>query len=176
MKPPFHYWFCRIFVIVVWPLMAVTIIYALYDGAKRDDPRVLLMAFAWIPAILLMVRWGLSLSAFGFDFSAFGRYIRSPTPNEAPVATFRQSGAIIGSGMRAPGTLIVYPSGLAMKLYLIGTVFLPFADIEAFEEMRWWVVVHHRCPEVRTPITLPKDVGRAIEELARIPYASASNS
>lgn len=79
MKPPFHYWFCRIFVIVVWPLMAVTIIYALYDGAKRDDPRVLLMAFAWIPAILLMVRWGLSLSAFGFDFSAFGRY--NPIPN-----------------------------------------------------------------------------------------------
>lgn len=162
-KPPLHYWFCRLYVLVLWPLMAATFLYAFHEAATGHGPRVLFYVFAWVPALFPMVCWMLSVGAFGFDFSAFGKYCRSPVPNEPPVAVFKQSGVILGNRMRAPGTLTVYQSGLAMRLYFVGTVFLPIADIEALEPIRWWTIIHHHCPEVRTPITLPNNVADVVK-------------
>ncbi|HEX5443730.1 MAG TPA: hypothetical protein VFW87_07875, partial [Pirellulales bacterium] len=153
MKPPIRYWFCRLYVLFLWPLMLGSVLSCLYLAGTRHDERWFLLCFAWVPLLLPMVSMMLTLGAFPFEFSAFGKCIRSPLPAETPIRVLDWGGILIGDGMRAPGTLIIYPSGLGMKLAMVGTVFLPRDAIDAVERTRWWgLALHHHCPEIKTPV------------------------
>ena len=173
-KPVRRYWFWRLYVLVVLPLIALTLGWFIYE-VSRNNFRLFPVCVALAPFLLPIVPLVLSVRAFPFDYGPFGKYRRSPLPDETPVTVFRGCILYLGAGMRTQGTVIVCPSGLAIKLYLAGKVFLPLKDIERLEQTRWsGTVVHHHCPEVRTPITLPVHVGRVVEELAGIRQPAAS--
>jgi len=174
-KPPFRYWFCRLYVLVLWPLMAMTFLTFLYEAAARNDTRLFVVCMLWTPLMPPIIVMGFSLVAFPFDYSAFGKYIRSPSPaNETPIAVFPLSGILVRNRSRMPAALSVFSSGLEIICYgAVGIAFLPLTDIELLERARWTTVVHHRCPEIRTPLTIPNNVADALDEVMRIPYATA---
>lgn len=164
MKPPLRYWFCRVYVLAFWPLTAALVLCWAYATDKHDE-RWLLLVFAWVPLFLPMVSMTLTLGAFPVDYSAFGKFNRSPLPAEMALKVFAWGGVLIGTGMNAPGTLIVYPSGLGLKLILVGKVFLPRNSIDALERTRWWgVALHHHWPEIRTPVYITPFVANFLFE------------
>ncbi|HEX7445918.1 MAG TPA: hypothetical protein VF306_00150 [Pirellulales bacterium] len=169
-KPAFRYWFWRLYVLVLLPLIALTFGWFIYKVSSRNDFRLFPVCAALAPLLLPIVPLVLSVRAFPFDYGPFGKYHRSPLPDEPPVTVFRGCILYLGAGMRTQGTVIICPSGLANNLYLMGKVFLPMKAIDSVESSRWWgTVVHHHCPEVRTPVTLPMHVGQAVEGLAGLP-------
>lgn len=164
MKPPLQYWFCRVYALAFWLLMVASVLYWAYATDKHDQ-RWLLLVFAWVPLFLPLVSMTLTLGAFPVEYSAFGKLKRSPLPVETPLKVFAGGGVLIGNGMNAPGTLIVYPSGLGLKLILVGTVFLPRDSIDALQRSRWWgVALHHHCPEIRTPVRVTPYVANILFE------------
>lgn len=176
MKPPFRYWFCRLYVLALWPPTVLAFLSFLYESATRNDTRLFVVCMLCMPLMVPVVLMVLSLGAFPFDYSAFGKHIRSSPPvGETPIAVFPVSGVLIRNRSRFPAMLSVYPSGLEINLCMaIGISFLPFSEIEFLERARRYTVVHHRCPEIRTPITIANDVANAIDQaIGRIPYATA---
>ena len=169
-KPVLRYWSWRLYVLVLVPLIVLIFGWFIYKVSSRNDFRLFPVCAALAPLLLPIVPLVLSVRAFPFDYGPFGKYHRSPLPDETPVTVFRGCIVYLGAGMRTQGTVIVCPSGLAIKLYLTGKVFLPLKDIDSIESTRWsGTVVRHHCPEVRTPVTLPLYVGHALEELAGLP-------
>lgn len=170
-KPAFRYWLWRLYVLVFLPLIALTFGWFAYESSSRHDFRLFPLCAALTPLLLPVIPLVLSVRAFPFDYGPFGRFSRSPPPAETPASVFRGCIVYLGAGMRNQGTVAVYPSGVAINLYLTGKVFLPFKDIDSVESTRWsGTIVHHHCPEVRTPVTLPLHVGHAVEELAKLPH------
>lgn len=170
-KPTLCYWLWRLYVLVLVPPIVLTFGWFIYSVSSRNDFRLFPVCAALAPLLLPIVPLVLSLRAFPFDYGPFGKHFRTPLPDEKPVSVFRGCILYLGAGMRTQGTVIVCPSGLAIKLYLTGKVFLPLKAIDSVESTRWsGTVVHHHCPEVRTPVTLPLYVSHAIEELAGLPH------
>ncbi|HJT33883.1 MAG TPA: hypothetical protein VJ783_17685 [Pirellulales bacterium] len=170
-KPAHRYRSWRLYALVLLPLIALTFGWFAYQVSSRNDFRLFPVCAALAPLLLPTIPLALGLRAFPFDYGPFGKFSRSPPPAETPVTVFRGCTVYLGAGMRNQGTVVVYPSGLALKLYLTGKVFLPMTAIDSVESTRWsGTAVHHHCPEVRTPVTLPLYVGRAVEELAGVPH------
>lgn len=170
-KPAHRYWLWRLYVLVLLPLIAFTFGWFAYQISSRDDFRLFPFCATLAPLLLPTIWLGLNSRAFPFAYGPLGKFSRSPPPAETPVTVFRGCIVYLGAGMRNQGTVVVYPSGVAIKLYLTGTVFLPMKAIDSIASTHWsGTAVHHHCPEVRTPVTLPLYVGRVVEELAGVPH------
>ncbi|HJT33884.1 MAG TPA: hypothetical protein VJ783_17690 [Pirellulales bacterium] len=179
-KPPFHYWFCRVYAAVVWLGFTATMLPGMYLAGRYGDSRLLAWSFAWFPFYGVATILLLSPFAFPWPYCVFGRFRRTPLPSEPAIAVFYASYGRFGRlNCTVPMiTWIVYRSGLGIKIALFGNVYLPARDIVSILPGRWLsCTMEHDNQEVRGPILLPMNVARAVESIVlpsrSIPYAEA---
>ena len=161
-KPPWLYWFWRIYVPTVFIGFAATFV------ASFMRPGNL---FAWFYFVFLLFGAGvmaiLNRCAFGFDYSVFGKLRRTPLPDEPALRTFANSYGIVG-GVRATMPLVtwlVYCEGLGVKVALMGDVFLPWETIDSLElQPGLFSTLNHHCREVNGLIRTPSSVARTLAE------------
>lgn len=180
-KPPPHYWFCRIYAAVVWLGFTCTMLPAMYFGMKNGDGRLFgWCATVWMPFYSVATILILNRSVFPWRYSVFGRYRRTPLPNEPAIAVFYASyGRFARLNCTVPMvTWIIYRSGLGIKIALFGNAYIPARDIMSLWPDRWACVMEHGNAEIRGPILLPRKVAQAIEDIVLptrlIPYAEAA--
>jgi hypothetical protein len=162
LKPPWHYWFWRIYVPTVYVGFAASLV------AFFMRPGDL---FAWSYFVFMLfgaaVMGIINRCAFGFDYSVFGKRVRTPLPDEPALRTFANSYGIVG-GVRATVpmvTWLVYREGLGIKVVLMGDVFLPWDTIDVLElQPGLFSTLYHHCREVNGLIRTPKSVARALAE------------
>ena len=115
----------------------------------------------------------LNLAAFPFDYSVFGRYRRTPPPEDEPLAE-EDCGAQVGS-FRGWCVASLYTTGLGLRLPPYGPAFLPFAHIVAVERGWFRTTLHHTWPEIRTPISLPRGLYERFQAtLSHYSYANVT--
>lgn len=166
-KPPFHYWFCRVYATVVWLGFVATMLPAAYFGMRDGDGRLFdWCAVAWLPFYSLATLLILNRFVFPWRYSVFGRYRRTPLPNEPALTVFYASyGRFARLNCTVPMvTWIVYRSGLGIKIALFGNAYIPARDIVSlsFNRLTGCLMVHDTA-EIRSPILLPTKVAQAIE-------------
>ena len=162
-KPPWVYWFWRIYVPVVYIGFLLTAATAIL----KQDERI----FAWFalgfPLFAAAVMAILDRYAFPFAYSQFGKRRRTPLPDEPALRTIKYSYGIIG-GVRATVPLVtwlLYRDGLGIKISIMGDVFLPWETIDALElQSGLMSTLYHHCPEVLGPIRMPNAMARIIAE------------
>lgn len=153
--------------ICVW---CAATIWALYCMLRRDDVGALFVVLfsvpLFIPALFMILNW----CAFPFPYSIFGRFRRTRFPRETPDCVVAHSWIVIGRHFRSTWpsvTWTVFPSGIGISIELIGRVFIPKEHI--LRVRRDWVgrgVLEHTSVEVRTPLTMPGNVSKALEVLS----------
>lgn len=99
------------------------------------------------------------LFAFPWDYSALGRYERTPRPATKPLAKFFSLGAVRAWAlfwqmffMR----LYVFPHGVGFRVGLLSEAFIPFERVDRVRQSGFpWrngFILYHHCPEIRSPI------------------------
>ena len=169
LKPPWLYWFWRIYVPVAYVGVFAMFAVALVRVSTKQDGRLFALLFpVGFPLFLAAVTAILSRYAFPFEYSMFGKRRRTPLPDEPALRTIGGSWGIIG-GVRASMpfvTWLLYRGGLGIKISTLGDVFLPWECIDVLElEKGWLSTLYHHWPEVRGPIRLPTFVGRIVSQI-----------
>jgi hypothetical protein len=171
MKSPWRYWFWRIYAPVVSLAMAWVVIGWLTTFNVAYLPAVLCLFPLWIAVIMA---WG-SSCVFPFDYSIFGKYRRTPLPDEDTLKTVGESfleslGSYAGAGRANMGPVIwlLYRHGIGIKS-VFGSVFVPLDEIDAldleqgFDSLVYRHItanLYHHCPEIRDPIIVPKGIAK----------------
>jgi hypothetical protein len=115
--------------------------------------------FLLVVSLVIMVS---SLSVFQPDYSMFGRRKRTPLPDETPIykrcARWGKTGGFLMSIPYVVWTL--YPSGLGIKMPIIGEVFIPVENIVELKKeayLPFWPPYQliHNSIELTNPIILP---------------------
>lgn len=162
LKPPWFYWFWRIYVPTVYVAMAATFV-AFFMRPGDLFPWSFFVFLLFAAAVMAI----LNRCAFGFDYSVFGKRVRTPLPDEPALQTFANSYGIVG-GVRATMPLVtwlIYRQGLGIKVALMGDVFLPWETIDALElQPGLFSTLNHHCREVNGPIRTPSSVARTLAE------------
>ena len=156
-KPTNSYVLCRVYAVVgvlaFWALIGC----GMYGMWHEEGRYVLLLipaALLGFPAILLT----LNLAAFPWPWSAFGPYIRQSRNAEDALSVLRRSWAQIGR-LRASIPMVTWSffrDGIGIHVVTLGSAFLPAENITIVE--RTWTGhyrLHHRCQELRSPVTMP---------------------
>ena len=126
------------------------------------------------PALLTIVTVFLGVFVFSFDYSLLGKLERSlPPPNF--VAKYRTASyGRIGS-VRFTWPLIEWSvgrEGVLIKMQLLGSAFIPAKLIIRLTRGAWiYDVLEHDCPEIASPVYLPKDVCEAVSSILEIQRA-----
>lgn len=161
-KPPWVYWFWRIYVPVGYVGFLGLMATALVRGNERLFVLVGCGGFPLFAAVVLAI---LSACAFTFEYSMFGKRRLTPLPDEPALRTFGNSYGIIG-GVRATipfVTWLVYRGGLGIKLPPLGDVFVPWELVEALELRKGMTsMLYHYSFEIRGPIRMPNYVARFV--------------
>jgi hypothetical protein len=164
LKPPWLFWFWRIYVPVIWfgfiGYFAAAIV-------TRSE-----ILFAWF--LLVFVLFGLAVQAiitgyaFSYEYSAFGKRWRMALPAEPALRTFAGSYGAIGQvRCNVPlVTWLIYREGLGIKVFPLGDIFVPWELIDRLELERGLTsTLRHHSPELRGPIRLPNGVARILAEV-----------
>ncbi len=135
---------------------------------KTTDDQAFLIIFVLTPFCVVSALFTLNTAAFSFAHGALGKFGRSTAPDESPVLTFRGSWGRIGQ-LKLGITWVswyVYPTGLGLKIELLGSAFLPFQCIHTAEPRRVGlsrgVALSHNSPEIGSPVVVPSRVFAAI--------------
>jgi hypothetical protein len=164
-----HKWwlFCRIYA----PLgMAAWLIFpAVLSSGGANWLLYPLFAFPLAVIAFLMLH---TLNAFRFDYGCFGRYKRTPWPEEDPILVKETPGGsvglIIGSATLGVWMWVLWHAGLGMHIPYCGKAFIP---LDAIQEVRrpsggLRATLIHNSPEVRSRISIPsKAIVKGIEGL-----------
>ena len=165
-KHPFRYWFWRIYAPVVW-LVVMSMILKTLSTLDLAYLRMCVLATPfYVPAVFAIGNpW-----IFPFDYSVFGRYRRTPLPDETPLRIIGNSAdsfrlrAIAGRSNMGPVIWLLYRDGIGIKM-LHGRAFIPREEIEALDLEHGLDVafcrnsmstLYHCCPEIREPIYVSK--------------------
>ena len=153
LKPRKQYIFYRVYCPVVIVIWNISILWKIRQGGSLSAPYVFLLLLVGVPAIFM----SLSVSAFPWKYSLFGRYQRTMPPGEPPILTKRFVGTQI-RWLQAPFTIALYSSGIGLSLFGIGKAFIPLeyvTDIRVRKGIIWDCTLHHCWPEVRSPLKFP---------------------
>ena len=161
-KRPIVYWSWRIYTTVVLLGFWATWLAAV---ATLTDEAFARMVY-WAPFLAVAMFAVFTAYTFPFAYSLFGKYRRTPLPDEPPLRTIENSGAVIARHGTGPMTWAFYQHGIGMKIAFAGEVFLPWEEVEALLMQRGSrSILYHRCPEVRGPIRLPQRVATAMADM-----------
>ena len=167
-KHPCRYWFWRIYTAAVWLGFAVTASLFLFTLDLTYLRRGLLLMPFYIVATLVICNG----MVFPLQYSAFGKYRRTPLPKEAPLRTigesfdsFRLTG-IAGRSNLGSVVFLLYRHGIGIKT-IYGRAFIPLEQIDAFvldesfDTVAPFVrgstsAIYHHCPEMKEPIYVSK--------------------
>jgi hypothetical protein len=160
-----RYIFYRIYAPTVWVIGLIWGIFWIITAVNNQQPSTIqIVVFALLfPCFGIDVFMILSLFVFPFDYSIFGRFERTPFPDEEPVLKKTKSWGQIGL-FRATIPFFnwyVYPSGLGISILGIGKVVIPAESITEFNRkggLGFWGTpyeVLHKCQELHDPIYLP---------------------
>lgn len=159
-KPAWSYWTWRILVPLAY---AAAICGAERAWATRNGGLFVAIVIGLAPLLAVTVFACFTAETFSFDYSVFGKYRRTPLPNEIPLDEIHFSYAIIGKVRTGPQvTWQFHRHGIGVKVGGIGDVFLPLEEIDSIEIRGRFLglmsELTHHCPEVRGPIGVPNGV------------------
>jgi hypothetical protein len=141
-------------------------------GAKGSTPIGILGILLIISGITTVYSI-VTLLAFNFDYSAFGKFERTPFPDQPVILKERFRWGLIGySWNNFPPTWYVFPSGLGIELWRGGKGFIPVSSFWSLKKEEGLVLygtpyqLEHDSPEVRSPIYLPDyAVFKAVQQI-----------
>lgn len=136
-----RYWFYRIYCPIGLALFFINPSLLHLGPSFRD----LFLAMSFVSIFMFG-----QLFIFPAPFSIFGRYQRTPFPNEEAIITRWSIGEVLVVG--GPLGLRVYPSGLGVSL--IGRAFIPLKNIVDIKENKITWTIEHNSPEIYSPITI----------------------
>ncbi|MDD2891224.1 MAG: hypothetical protein PHE49_11405 [bacterium] len=109
-----------------------------------------------------------NLSAFPLNFSIFGRYERTPLPEEKPLYRWASSNCRIGRWFNGTVSILIYNSGLGISMFGVGKAFIPFENITELKKgFLWKGVLIHSYQEIRSPICLPFKIIRTLQGIMK---------
>lgn len=164
-KSHLRYIFYRAYCIIVIGMWNV---FGFWMLLHKTTPEPLLkMVPLILPAIFLLE----SIAIFPFKFSVFGRYERTPLPQEKPLLIQKYSWGQIKWFHASPPFFnwYVYPSGLGISIIGCGKFFILTEDIVSIEKyfLQGYKLIHNS-PEVRNPIIFPgKRIFEALQDAAK---------
>lgn len=141
-----------------------TMIWASIANKTAVQTAAFVLCFVSVLTIVIIL---LGVSAFSFDYSLLGRLERSPPPpgfvSRYQTLSFGRIGIVNFSWPLVEWR--VGKEGLVIKM-LIGSGFIPSASITHVSRGAWmYDVLEHNCPEVASPVFLPKDVSEAARNI-----------
>lgn len=162
LKPPYVYWFWRVYCPVVW----LALVGLAFVAVIQQNERLFAGMIAYMPFFAVVVLAVLNFHAYPFEYSAFGKYRRTPLPLEQELAEIPFSWGYIGKLSTGPGLKwTLFANGIGMQAYFLGAAFVPLDEIDAIVfDGFWTATIWHHCPEVRSPIKAPKKVARLMAE------------
>lgn len=156
-----RYLFYRIYCLAVMIVCNVTFL-------QSDSHHMALLYPLAIPAMFMLSNW----AVFSWDYSVFGKFERTPLPEDSPLLEQKFSWGHLGrfSGEIVPFvTWRVYRTGLGISILGAGTVFIPSADLVSLEESGRFFPgykLKHSSQEIPSPITIySKRVFEALKAL-----------
>jgi hypothetical protein len=165
-KHPLRYWFWRIYVPIVYLSVGAIVLVAFFTQDLGYLKLLLPGAPFYFVATLVMFNG----MVFPIQYSAFGKYRRTPLPKEAPLRTigesfdaFRLRGFAGGSNLGIV-VFLLYQHGIGIKT-IYGQAFVPLEQIDtiAFDESfdaplmhNSTSAIHHHCPEMKEPLYMSK--------------------
>ena len=154
-------------------LLACLIVYWMYRGIVYRDDSPFWIPLVALPPLVILNMMLLSLGVFPIAYSVFGKRRRTPAPDEPPLQAIRWSWIKVGRmhASRPAMTWRVHRGGLAIEILRFaailgfGGVFLPRSSIvKVGRSMFGNLILTHNCPEIRSPVKVPADVVRAVED------------
>lgn len=112
---------------------------------------------------------GMSLNAFRFPYSVFGRLRRTPLPASPPFLELRRSRRSVGK-YRVPAAALswyVWPEGIGFAG--VGEGFVPKERVQRVELRREDGRIFHGSPEVRSPLVVPREVAELAADIDSVP-------
>lgn len=163
-KPTWVYWSWRVSVPIAYSAFAFVMVRAIVE---LDMSLLLLAGVGLSPFLAATIYAAFTVQAFSLDYSVFGKYRRTPFPNEVPLRIIPFSYAIIGKLRTGPlVTWEIYRDGIGIKIASIGDVFLPLIEMDGIGLRAGFLgprsEIFHHCPEVGYPILVPTNVARII--------------
>ena len=168
-KHPLRYWFWRLYVPTTWLIFAIIVFHWLFTF----DVAYLKIGGCLMPFYLVATLALCQFFIIPFDYSLFGKYRRTPFPDEPPLRTMSdmmRSGGIAGRYNMGFVVWCLFKNGIGMKT-LYGKVFLPLDEIDALELDQGFDQVfyrnatstlHHSSPEIRGPIYFPRWIAKVM--------------
>jgi len=139
-------------------MLALWIVVGLLDLYKQRTPPYFLLLVPFVVPALFM---GFNLGVFPWRYSCFGSSSGTPFPHEEPLVIRRFSGGVIAL-FQCSAPLItwyVFESGFGFHIWGIGKGYVPFDTVTNVKRtMTGCCKVSHRCPEVRSPIIIPRGI------------------
>jgi len=170
-KHPLRYWFWRIYVPIVYLIVPPIILLAFFTLDLSYFKLLLPAAPFYFVATLVMFNG----MVFPLQYSAFGKYRRTPLPKEAPLRTIGESfdmfrlRGFAGRSNLGVVVFLLYRHGIGIKT-IYGRAFVPLEQIDAFVFDEGFVAplmssnstsaIYHHCPEMKEPIYVSKWAAR----------------
>ena len=136
-------------------------------GNVKDATRLLLYAPVMMVLLLPVVFMLFSVCVFTFNFSIFGKYMRTPWPEERPIAEHsHSSGRVKWVGGTIPFfTWVLFPSGLGFSIMFVGRGFIPLRCMSRIDKGAFACTLTHESEEVRSPVSFPhEDIYACLQE------------
>lgn len=163
-----NYIFYRLYGILAILVWNAACLWEFTRGFPHGPPKYIFMV---LPIMLPAMFMGFNLSVFPLKFSVFGPYERTSFPNEPSIIEKRaSSGRISWFHASIPFfTWIVFPSGLGIKIFGVGSGFIPVEQMTQLQQkFLQGYELKHNSAEIRSPIVLPsKDIFEAVQVIMR---------
>jgi len=157
---------CFVFACGVWLTGGGACIYAMF---VHQSDAALFALFLLFPVGLAAVLGVLNLCAFPLPYSVLGERGRTPCPSAKAQLVLGRSWVQIGLLFHSSWPTVrwaVYEKGIAIRILLIGEVFLRKDEIISIEfDCQRQCVITHSSEEVRSPIKGPARLGKAVSGL-----------
>jgi hypothetical protein len=153
-------WVCAWF---IWMFVVLATAFSWFGLGGHET---LIMAVA-IPLLGIPVPFAiLNLMAFPLPYSVFGRLRRTPRPMSEPVLVIHGSWGTVG-GLQSTVPFVswrVYPMGIGIQVWGIGSAFLPLAAVISIEyDSFGQSVISHSWHELRSPVKGPAIIGQMVQ-------------
>ena len=126
--------------------------------------------FIYVPFLFSAIFILIIFVGFKFDYSIFGKHLRTPLPNEDkimeenPLSISIVSFGVINTICLFP-ELYVYNSGLGISFFASGNAFISINDLEKINLNKLYGFIYHRSEEIHSPIMVPKSIAEKLKEL-----------
>ena len=147
----FNFVYCVV-VVAIWNYVGIFVLAFEKNNNDLDYIPFIMMPFV-IPAIFMVF----NLAVFPFKYGCFGKYERTPSPNEKPIYAIASTSGRIGifQGTMPFFSYKVFSSGFEISILGVGKAFIFFHDFKEIKGGFLGYKIKHKSPEVRNTIALP---------------------